>query len=55
MWGSLQDIIEQQYALAKKCNMGIIETNMLPDFERQIYVNLLLRDLEEERKSLGNN
>jgi len=25
---------------------------MLADFEREIYVNLLIRDMEEERKAL---
>lgn len=53
MWGSLQEIVEQQYALSKKCNIGILETNLMPDFERQIHVNLLMRDLAEEQKALG--
>jgi len=33
--------------------MSIADTNMLPDFEREIYVNLLMRDLEEEKKAIG--
>lgn len=52
MWGSLGDLIEQQYVLAKKCNMPISETNAMADFEREIYVNILLKDLEEEKKAL---
>lgn len=53
MWGSLKEIIEQQYALAKKCNISILDSNMMPDFERQINVNLLMRDLQEEREELS--
>lgn len=52
LWGSFQDIIEQQYVLAKKCNMPISETNMMADFEREIYINILIKDLEEEKKAL---
>lgn len=53
MWGSLKEIIEQQYALSKRCNISIIDSNMMPDFERQIHVNLLMNDLEEEKKALS--
>jgi hypothetical protein len=51
LWGSFQNILEQQYVLAKKCNMSIVETNLIPDFEREIYINMLLKDIEEERKA----
>lgn len=32
--------------------MPISETNVMADFEREIYVNILIKDLEEERKAL---
>jgi hypothetical protein len=51
LWGSFQNILEQQYVLAKKCNMSIVDTNLLPDFEREIYINLLIKDIEEEKKA----
>lgn len=54
MWNSLQAIIEQQYVLAKKCNISISDSNIMADFEREIFVNLLMRDIEEERKALNN-
>jgi hypothetical protein len=38
--------------LAKQCNISPVESNMLADFEREIYVNLLLKDIEAERKAL---
>ena len=52
MFGNLQNILEQQYVLSKKCNISISETNMLADFEREVYLNLLMRDIEEERNAL---
>lgn len=55
MWGSLQAIVEEQYALAKKCNISLLESNLLPDFERQIHINLLMKDMEEERKAIQGN
>jgi hypothetical protein len=55
LWGSFQNILEQQYVLAKKCNMSIVETNLIPDFEREIYINMLLKDIEEERKHTKKN
>lgn len=50
--GSLKEIIEQQYALSKKVNISIEDTNRMADFEKEIFVNLLMGDLEEERKAL---
>lgn len=32
--------------------MSPSETNMMADFEREIYVNLLMKDIENERQSL---
>jgi len=54
LWGSIRTILEEQYVLAKKCNMSPIDTNMLPDFEREIFVSILMKDMEEERKALSN-
>jgi len=34
--------------------MSPIESNMLPDFEREIYINMLLKELEEESNPKGN-
>lgn len=49
----MRNILEQQYALAKKCNMSIMDTNSLPDFEREIFTTLLMKDMEEEKKALS--
>lgn len=51
---SLNSIIEEQYLLAKNVNMSLHDTEELPDFERIIYVNLLLRDKRKEEEALAN-
>lgn len=52
MFGDLQSIIEQQYVLAKKVGMPLSDTNRMANFEMEIFVNLLMRDIEEERQSM---
>jgi hypothetical protein len=44
--------MEEQYILARKINISPDVSNMLPDFERTIYVNLLMKELKEEEKAL---
>lgn len=48
----MRSILEQQYILAKKCNISISDSNLLPDFEREIYISILIKDMEEEKKAL---
>jgi len=48
----MRTILEEQYVLARKCNMSPKVTNMMPDFEREIFVNLLMRDMAEEKKAM---
>ena len=50
---SLNSIIEEQYQLSKNINISLQESGDLPDFERIIYVNLLLRDKKKEEESLS--
>lgn len=52
MLGDFKDLIEQQYVLSKKANISISESNMMADFEREIYISLLIKDTEEEKKAL---
>lgn len=53
MWAtSLQNVIEEQYILARKINISPDVSNLMPDFERTIFVNLLIKELEEEEKKL---
>lgn len=53
MWAtSLKSVIEEQYILARKINISPDVSNLMPDFERQIYINLLIKELQEEEKAL---
>ena len=52
---SLQQIIEEQYILARKINISPDVSNMLPDFERTIYVSLLIKELQEEEKRMNQS
>lgn len=35
--------------------MSPTESNLLPDFERQIFVNLYLHELNEKKKAMSGN
>jgi hypothetical protein len=44
--------------LASRANISIAESNALPDFEREAFINLLIKDLkqkEENEKLKGRN
>ena len=45
-------MVEEQYYLSKLAHISILESNRLPDFEREIYSNLLSRDLQAEAESM---
>ena len=51
---SLADILRQQFQLSRKANINISETEMMADFEREVYINLLLEDLKREKEQLEN-
>lgn len=46
----MENIVQEQFYLARKANIGLLESSLLPDFERIAMVNLLLKDVEEEEK-----
>ena len=41
-------IIREQYLLARKANITFFDSNLMPDFERQMVVGMLTKDLKEE-------
>lgn len=55
MWGTFQEIMESQYVLARKLHIPPSESNELPDFEREIYMNLFIKEMEEEKKAMNKN
>lgn len=53
MWETtLDSIIEEQFWLSKKCNISILESNQMAEFERLFYVNLLIKNIRDETSSL---
>ena len=49
---SLDNIVSEQFQLAKRSNISIIESTMMSEFEREAYVNLLVKDIRREQKSI---
>lgn len=53
LWGSLKAIYEQQYVLARKCHISPLHSDQMPDFEREIFTNILMKEMQEEKEALG--
>ena len=51
---SLPDILRQQFQLSRRANISISESEMMADFEREVYINLLLEDLKREEEQAEN-
>lgn len=49
---NLQRIIEEQYFLASKGGMTVLDTNNIPDFEREMFIGFLMKDLHDKRNAL---
>lgn len=48
---SIESIVEEQYFLARKANIGYNDSNKMPDFERTMTVGMLIRDLKKEEEA----
>lgn len=44
---SLASIISDQYHLSSKANISILESNLMPDFEKEAFLNLILKEAEK--------
>lgn len=51
---NLAVITEEQYLLASRANIGIEESNCLPEFEKEALLNLVIKDLREKNQTLQN-
>jgi hypothetical protein len=51
---SLQALTEEQYYLATRANIGIEESNLLPEFEKEALLSLVIRDLNNKKKNIVN-
>jgi len=49
---SLQNILEEQYYLASKSNIPISDSNYMVDFERTVFVNLLMKEMKQKRDNM---
>jgi len=52
LWGSFKGIIEEQYILARKCNISPLDSDHMVGFEREIFISLVMKEIEEESKSM---
>lgn len=43
---SLANIIKEQYHLASKAYIGILESNLMADFEREAFLDLILKEAQ---------
>ena len=50
---SLHSIIREAYLLSKHVNISISESHELPDFEREVYINMLAEDIKNENEIIG--
>ena len=45
----LQQILEEQYFLSSKANISLLDSNCLPDWEREFMVNQLSKELKQKK------
>lgn len=45
---SIDSILDDQYVLARFCNIGFLDSNIMPEFERKALVAKLIRDKKRE-------
>ena len=50
----MENLLREQYKLSREANISITESDMMPDFERQVHVNLLLEDKKREQETFQN-
>lgn len=48
---SLDSILKEQYFLARNANISMLDSNLMPDFERKMLVGMLSKDLKEEAEA----
>lgn len=51
---TLESILTEQYVLARRANISIMDSNMMPDFERVVILGLLSKDMKEEQAAYEN-
>ena len=46
--------MEQQYYLAAKGGISILDSNNMPDFERERFIGLLMKDLQNKKAAFDS-
>ena len=49
----LSDIIREQYYIAKYVNISLSDSECIPLFEKDAYVEFILQDIQKEKNSLN--
>lgn len=54
MWcdSGFKSVVEEQYYISKHTSNSWSDTNIMPDFERNILVGILLEDIQREIDSI---
>jgi hypothetical protein len=48
---SYETIVEEQFYLARHGGISLYESSVMPEFEREAFINLLVKDLKKEKES----
>lgn len=48
---NLQSITEDQFYLASRMHIPVSESNQLADFEREAFINLVIRDIKQQAET----
>ena len=51
MGEDINNVIQEQYYLARKANISLLESNLLPLFEKDSLLGFLSEDLKQEAKT----
>lgn len=51
---SVENILKTQYYLAKYANISLIESNNLPEFELNAFLNMIKDDIRKEEEALNS-
>lgn len=51
----LKDVVREQYELSRNAGISLTESDDMPDFEREVYINILLSDLKREADMMNSS
>jgi hypothetical protein len=46
--------LEEQYLLARKLHISPIDSNLMAGFEREIFVNMVIKEMKAEEEKIEN-